>query len=173
MKYQHSVAWSALDAQMPGWRASLPAWEGQGARSEPLKKPGTGRVHFPRGFVLEPLEKASKEAGRLRSRVAPLHLARAKLRRLPILASPERVAERRAICGACDSKKVDAAGELAGCQRCECGAGKMARAIVAEQLADVDGFGPVVSWCPLDKWPLLRLSAGAGATSGEGTAKTI
>jgi hypothetical protein len=52
MKHQHAIAWSLLDKQLPGWRGVLPAWEAKGVVSRPLKKPGTGRVIFPKGFVL-------------------------------------------------------------------------------------------------------------------------
>jgi hypothetical protein len=48
----HTVNWSTLDAKMPGWRDKLPAWEAKGVRSQALKKPGTGRIIFPKGFAL-------------------------------------------------------------------------------------------------------------------------
>jgi hypothetical protein len=46
----HTVNWSTLDAKMPGWRENLAAWEAKGARSQALKRPGTGRIIFPKGF---------------------------------------------------------------------------------------------------------------------------
>jgi hypothetical protein len=52
MKHKHQITWSILDEKLPGWRGLLPAWEARGAISQPLKKPGTGRVIFPKGFVL-------------------------------------------------------------------------------------------------------------------------